>query len=48
MKKHELIDRIDLLVFNLEEEGVEFDLIFDAIREYVSIVEDINGNTTGL
>jgi hypothetical protein len=48
MKKHELIDRIDLLVFNLEEEGIEFDLILDAIREYVSIIDDINGNTAGL
>jgi hypothetical protein len=47
MKKHELIDRIDLLVFNLEEEGIEFDLILDAIREYISIVDDING-TAGL
>jgi hypothetical protein len=48
MKTHELIDRIDLLVFNLEEEGIEFDLILDAIREYVSIIDDINGNTAGL
>ena len=47
MKLHEIIDRIDDCVFYLEEEGVEFDLIMSAIREYVSIVDDING-TAGL
>ena len=47
MKTHELIDRIDTFVAYLEEEGVEFDLIISAIREYISIVDDING-TAGL
>ena len=47
MKTHELIDRIDDFVAYLEEEGVEFDLIISGIREYVSIVDDING-TAGL
>jgi hypothetical protein len=48
MKLYELIDRIDDFVAYLEEEGVEFNLIMDGLREYVSIVDDINGNTAGL
>jgi hypothetical protein len=47
MKLYEIIDRIDMFVGYIEEEGVEFDLIMDALREYVSIVDDING-TAGL
>jgi hypothetical protein len=48
MKLYEIIDRIDMFVGYLEEEDVEFDLIIDALREYVSIVDDINGTTAGL
>lgn len=47
MKLFELIDRIDMFVGYLEEEDVEFDQIMDALREYISIVDDING-TAGL
>jgi hypothetical protein len=48
MKLYELINRIDDFVAYIEEEGAEFDLIIDGLREYVSIVDDINGNTAGL
>lgn len=47
MKLFDLIDRIDMFVGYLEEEDVEFDQIMDALREYISIVDDING-TAGL
>lgn len=47
MKLYELIDRIDIFVGYLEEEGVPFDDAIDALREYISIVDDING-TAGL
>jgi hypothetical protein len=47
MKLFDVIERLDQFVGYLEEEDVEFDLIIDALREYISIVEDING-TAGL
>lgn len=47
MKLFDLIDRIDMFVGYLEEEDVEFEQIMDALREYISIVDDING-TAGL
>tara|TARA_E500000305_G_C4021013_1_gene238714 strand:- start:1578 stop:1709 length:132 start_codon:yes stop_codon:yes gene_type:complete len=41
--KNNVLDRIDDLVYDLEEEGIEFEEILLHLKEYVEVVEELYG-----